>query len=398
MNGLKHLVRGLMTTAMCVGLLTACNSKQETQAPPPASPITTPPQAKIPDLSNWVNFDTGANVKTLAVEGDHLWLGLPNGIIRYDTQTPDTHVVFTPASTGGGLLSRGIYVIKVDAQGNKWIGTYGGGLTKFDGKNFRTYTIADGLGDQWIYDIVFDRQGTMWVATWKGVSVFNGKGFKNYGEADGLADKWVYAIALDDDGVFWFGTEAGISRFDPTKSGRSAWTTFTHKDGLGAKLSPTSPQAAKMEEAVISALPASEEVSGEYGSSAERHHMDPAKRNIGPNPNFVVAAAVDQHNHKWFGTWGAGLSRFDGKVWKTYTQADGLGGNHIHALAVDPEGYLWAGTNGGASWFDGERWQNLSEKEGLLDNNVFSLVFDSKGRRWFGTWKGLSMYQGKLPQ
>ena len=28
---------------------------------------------------------------------------------------------------------------------------------------------------------------------------------------------------------------------------------------------------------------------------------------------------VDQKDYKWFGTWGAGLSRFDGKNWKTYT-------------------------------------------------------------------------------
>ena len=72
-------------------------------------------------------------------------------------------------------------------------------------------------------------------------------------------------------------------------------------------------------------------------------------------------------------------------------------GNYIHALAIDHEGYLWAGTNGGASWFDGTRWHNLNTHDGLINNNVFSFAFDAKGRRWFGTWTGLSMYQGPLP-
>jgi ligand-binding sensor domain-containing protein len=383
--------------AVCLLIITGCSGKPESPSSSTASSTSPPPHPAGPNLSDWANFSTGANVKTLALEGDQLWMGMPNGMIRYDTRTPDTHEVYTPASTNGGLISRGIYIIKVDAQGHKWIGTYGGGLTRFDGKEFRTYTMADGLGDQWIYDIVFDRSGKMWVATWKGVSVFDGKGFKNYGEADGLADKWVYAIALDHDGIFWFGTEAGVSRFDPSKSGRSAFTTYTHKDGLGAKIETITPSGGPTEESVVTALPMSEEASEEYGS-AGRHHMDPSKRNVGANPNFVIAAAVDRENNKWFGTWGAGLSRFDGKTWKTYTQVDGLGGNFIHSLITDSQGYLWVGTNGGASWFDGQRWRNLSRKDGLLNNNVFSIAFDSKGRRWFGTWEGLSMYKGDLPE
>ncbi len=382
---------------LCAVFLVACSRKQETGSDLSTSPASIPSASHPPTVQDWVNFSTGANIKTLALETDHLWLGMPNGVIRYDTGTEDTHEVYTTASTNGGLLSRGIYIIKVGPKGNKWIGTYGGGLTKFDGKTWKTYTVEDGLGDQWVYDIVFDRHGKMWVATWKGVSVFDGKSFTNYEEKDGLADKWVYAIALDHDGIFWFGTESGLSRFDPNQSGRNAWTTYNHEDGLGADLGPAPSQTSGDQDQVVTGIPASEEDYGDYDSEAGGHHMDPSKRNIGPNPNFVIAALVDQHNHKWFGTWGAGLTRFDGKTWKTYTDADGLGGNFIHSLAVDQENHLWAGTSGGASWFDGEQWHNFDQQDGLLNNNVFSLAFDQKGRRWFGTWEGLSMFQGKLP-
>jgi ligand-binding sensor domain-containing protein len=330
----------------------------------------------------WTNFETGANVKALALDGDDLWLGLSNGIIRYNTKTPDTHEIFTTRSTQGGLLSNGIYSLKVDTQGNKWIGTYGGGLTKYDGhqwftftpygaglaasygKDWQSYAAGAGLGDLWVYDTTFDTQRNLWVATWKGVSKFDGKTFTTYTMEDGLIDKWVYAIAIDHEGIFWFGTEGGVTRYDG-----KIWKSYTHADGLGAKI--TNPSSSSYE-------------------APSPHHTTPEKRVASVNPNYVLAIAVDQKDHKWFGTWGAGLSRFDGKNWKTYTTQDGLGGNFIHALAIDRKGILWAATDGGVSKFDGKKWKTYTTQDGLLNNNVFSIAFDKEGNKWFGTWAGLS--------
>jgi len=375
--------------AAALGLIpAACTSKQP--APASKAPETSSVVPRPSPTEAWTNFTTGANVKAMALEGDQLWMGLSNGMIRYDTRTPESHEIFTPESTHGGLLSKGIYTLAVDRRGTKWIGTYGGGLTLYDGKTWKTYTVSDGLGDQWIYDIVFDDDRT-WIATWKGVSVFDGTSFRNYTEKDGLIDKWVYSIALDHDHVWWFGTESGVNRFDG-----KTWTGYTHKDGLGSEVGTKSPAADS--EPDVSALPRSEEADyGAAASPAMGHHAAAGKRNIGPNPNFVIAAAVGHDNAKWFGTWGAGLSRFDGKTWTTFTTKDGLGGDFIHTLAVDNYGTIWAGTNGGASWYDGTRWRNFSTADGLVDNNVFSIVFDDNGNRWFGTWKGLSRHHGKLP-
>ena len=103
---------------------------------------------------------------------------------------------------------------------------------------------------------------------------------------------------------------------------------------------------------------------------------------------------MDQKQNKWFGTWGAGLSRFDGTTWTTFTRNEGLGGNFIHALSIDQEGNLWVGTDGGLSWFDGTRWRTLTTQDGLMDNNVFSLALNQEDI-WIGTWKGLNRLQMK---
>jgi ligand-binding sensor domain-containing protein len=344
--------------------------------PHPESTVR-PAEQKSPP--NFTNFETGANIKSLAFEGEILWIGLSNGIIRYDTRTSEDHQIFTNRSTGGGLLSNGVYKIFVDRSGTKWIGTYGGGLSRYDGKRWTTYTPygggptdygpswakyrhGSGLGDLWVYDILQDPRGDLWIATWKGVSRFDGKRFTTLTTSDGLVDKWVYAVAREASGAFWFGTEGGANRFDGKK-----WTSYTHKDGLGAEIG-NPPQ-----------------------DGEDYSHHGARKSNQAANPNFVLALAIDRSGAVWVGTWGAGLSRFDGRSWKTFTAGPGgIGGNFVHALAIDPKGRLFAATNGGVSIFDGRKWMTFTVADGLLDNNVFSIAFDKKGTPWLGTWKGLS--------
>ncbi len=378
----------LLSFCLFVIPLAACNRGALTSRPEIVKPTT----ASGPIA--WRHFTTSNDpVKTITMDGDTLWMGTSKGIIRFDTGSGE-YETYSPTSTGGGFVSKGIYVIAIDPKGDKWVGTYGGGLSRFDGKTWQHYSSADGLGDDWVYDIAFDRDGKMWVATWDGVSIFDGSRFTTtYRVADGLADKWVYTLVLDNDGIFWFGTEAGVSRFD-----RKSWTTYTHKDGVGADVKESAPTGAAT--SPIPSRPGSGAEGGgsyNYGSSSSRHHMTQGKENIGANPNFIISSVVDRKNQKWFGTWGAGLSRFDGKTWTSFTKEQGLGGNYVLALALDEEGRVWAGTDGGASWFDGTKWRTITVADGLPDNFVFSILFDRRGHRWFGTLKGLSVFRGTLP-
>ncbi|HXZ25563.1 MAG TPA: two-component regulator propeller domain-containing protein, partial [Nitrospiria bacterium] len=213
---------------------------------------------------------------------------------------------------------------------------------------------------------------------------------------DGLPDKWVYTLSLDQDNVLWFGTESGVSRFDGT-----TWTTFTHKDGIGADVASDA-GSGTAQFPVGTTPPASnggaEGGDYDYGSSSSaHHHMNLEKQNAGPNPNFIISSLVDNQNRKWFGTWGAGVSRYDGKTWTTFTKEQGLGGNFVLRLALDPQGHVWVGTDGGASWYDGAHWHTISTAQGLPSNYVFSILFDDRGHRWFGTLNGLSVFRGVLP-
>ena len=71
-----------------------------------------------------------------------------------------------------------------------WLGTWGGGINKFDRKNktFTRYTIGDGLAQNEVYGILEDDDGNLWISTNNGLSKFNPKTerFRNYNVHDGL--------------------------------------------------------------------------------------------------------------------------------------------------------------------------------------------------------------------
>ncbi len=376
----------------------ACNRAR----PPEPSASKNAPQAAARH-SLFTNFETGGNVKALALDGPYLWMGLPNGLIRYDTRTPDSHEIITSRSTQSGLLSEGIYMIYIDdGSKDKWIGTYGGGLMRFNGQQWTAYTpfgfgspltygtqwqplaAGKGIADLWVYDMAVDHHGVYWIATWKGATRYDGKSFQTFTEKTGLADKWVYAVAIDRDDLIWFGTEGGLTRYNPATR---QWKSWTHADGLGLDVPRPSPERAP--ERAPEPAPAAANSTG-YG-----HHNIQSKSNMGPNPNYILDIAIDADNVKWIGTWGAGLSRFDtsappGQQWKTFSKADGLGGYYVHVVKFDSAGRLWIGSDGGLTVYDHGRWTTYTTAQGLLDNNVFSLAFGENGVVWVGTWRGLS--------
>jgi ligand-binding sensor domain-containing protein len=337
--------------------------------------------------SLWTGWSIGeVIVRALAAHGDDIWIGTSNGLIRFNQRT-ERHQIF---NTRAGLLSNVIVSIHLDPKGDIWIGTYGGGLSRFDGENWELFTPygrgtkaygaewiqyspQNGLGDLWVYDLLFEPNGTMWAATWTGASRFRDNRFITYTMADGLVDKWVYTIEQEPSGILWFGTEGGVNRFDG-----KTWKGWTHKDGLGAEIVPGG-KARSDEEPYDDETP---------------HHQQSQKENQDYNPNYVISSAIDSKGMKWFGTWGGGLSRFDGKRFKNYTTVDGLAGNIVNAIEIDKQGIMWIGTNKGVSRFDGKEFKNFNMMNGLLGEYIYSIALDSEGNKWFGTFGAVSRYAG----
>jgi len=258
--------------------------------------------------------------------------------------------VWTTYTTRHGLASNAVSSIAVDSDGHVWVGTFGGGVSRFDGQEWFTYSTGHGLTGDWVTAVVVDNGGDVWTGIYGGgLSRFDGAQWTTYTAADfGLTNDWITALAVDRSGHLWVGTDGGgVSRFaQRTKDGQS-WQAFTPD-------------------------------------------------NSGLSSSWVTALAVDGDT-LWVGTYDRGLSRYDGRAWEVYsTENSALADDHINAISIDKGGWVWVGTDHGVSLFDGRNWRTYTNADGLADDHVEAIASDPQNRLWFGTAKGVSVFDGPV--
>ena len=79
----------------------------------------------------------------------------------------------------------------------------------------RAFGVRDGLAQSQVTSLVTDSFGYLWVGTQGGLSRFNGTRFDTFTTADGLPDDLVTALAAGEDGDVWVGTDTGrVARWD----------------------------------------------------------------------------------------------------------------------------------------------------------------------------------------
>jgi ligand-binding sensor domain-containing protein len=126
-----------------------------------------------------------------------------------------------------------------------------------------------------------------------------------------------------------------------------------------------------------------------------------------PGYDTVKTIALDGEGRVWVGLEG-GVGVYDGQSWTTYTPDNsGLTGNLVEAIAIDKQGRTWIVTSGtsragarthagAVSILDGETWIVYNkDNSGLVSNRVEALAFDQLGRAWIGTDKALQIFDGE---
>ena len=81
-----------------------------------------------------------------------------------------------------------------------------------------------------------------------------------------------------------------------------------------------------------------------------------------------------------------------------YDTRDGLAGSVVYDAIQDKEGFMWFATENGLSRFDGKTFKTFTTKDGLPDNEILRLFVDSKGRLWIMPFKPslCYYYRGKI--
>ena len=273
--------------------------------------------------------------KTLQVEGEKTLSGIDFRFAPFKKGTWKNYTYLD------GLADNNVMAIHRNPDGRMWFGTFGGGVSVYDGKTFKNLTTEDGLADNSVGCIHVGPDGAMWFGTRGGVSRYNGSKFTNFTTEDGLPHNLVFCIQADPDGTIWFGTRDGISQYDGKE-----FTNLTTEDGLA------------------------------HGR--------------------VYAIHRARDGILWFGTCD-GVSRYDGETFTNLTTEDGLADNSVRAIYRASDGTIWFGTeDGGVSRYDGKTFTNLTTEDGLADNNIWCIHQDPDGTMWFATFGGgTSRYDGE---
>jgi len=102
-----------------------------------------------------------------------------------------------------GLPQSEVLSLIQDKKGNLWLGTNGGGVSRFNGREFFSYNRKHGLADNNIRALYQDKNENLWIGTSKGISFFNGVDFLNYSEKDSLPTAIYLQIQEAGDGKIW---------------------------------------------------------------------------------------------------------------------------------------------------------------------------------------------------
>jgi signal transduction histidine kinase/ligand-binding sensor domain-containing protein len=110
--------------------------------------------------------------------------------------------------------------------------------------------------------------------------------------------------------------------------------------------------------------------------------------------NTIGAIAQTADGYLWLGT-DEGLARFDGYEFVVFSRDAGkLPSNSILALVAGPDGALWIGTPSGLTEYRNRMFRTFTQKEGLPGNSVSSLFVDHAGILWIVAGGNLSRFDG----
>lgn len=282
----------------------------------------------------------------------YMWFGTQDGLNRFDGYE---FVVYRHDREDTTSISDNwIWSILEDSHGDLWVGTYNGGLNKFDREknifiNYR-YNENDSTSIKGnnVSCIAEDKSGTIWAGVWGGgINRLdkNTNKFTRFGLASeksaGLSNINVRCMIVDSEGLLWIGTWDGLNVYNPITN------QFTHY----------------------------------------KHNRNDPKSLSG---NRIVSLYEDRNKNIWISTYAEGLNRFDSE--KNEFVRYQLGSNEVGQIAEDNEGILWIATRGdGLLLLDSVSGRilrissNIYNAKSLNDEIIFSVFADRLGGIWIGT-------------
>lgn len=325
-------------------------------------------------------------------------------------------------NTSDGLAQSQVRAIAQDQRGYIWFGTLGG-LSRFDGHEFKSYSRENGLPDNQINSLLQGRS-RFWIGTtgaicyvdgigiktiplpesfhssrvfdmvetpdkglWLGLAGegllhWDGNTFMHFDRSKGLPDNYIRSLAYAPNGDLWIGTRSGMVIYD------------------GALIKkPIHPELenASVSDILVASSGTIYVCTFETGIyEIEDDSLRQLRMDDGLMNNSIRCAAELENGEVWFGSV-SGLNRLYNGQLSAIGEDEGLPYVNIKSFGTDREGNLWIGTDGqGAFRQAGKAFTIFTTADGMLSDVAMDITRRKAGNLIIGSYdQGLTVYDGR---
>ncbi|WP_440998496.1 two-component regulator propeller domain-containing protein [Fodinibius sp. SL11] len=328
------------------------------------------------------NFVTGITEDSIGF----MWFSTWDGLYLFDGYS-FTNYTHNPADSTS-LSANWTETVYADHEGTLWVGTYGGGLNRFNPET-ATFTHfrndpdnPTSISQDSVTVIIEDHMGQLWVGTMGGLNHMDRKTgtFTRYtydpDDSTSLSNDQIRAIYEDSKGTLWIGTNSPFGS-EQDNPGPGGLNRFNRESG-----------------------------------TFTRYLHDPNDSNT-LTSNHVMSIFEDSRGTFWVGTWNYGLHTMNrdkgiftrhpydpnapDKLSASFSgfQTDVEGGGAVQIIHEDNQGGLWIGSFGlGLNRYDPETDKLIrfepdpDDPSSLSSNSVWSMYQSQDGTNWISMIPG----------
>jgi signal transduction histidine kinase/ligand-binding sensor domain-containing protein len=350
--------------------------------------LTTSPTFSQPYYFRHYQVEEGLSNNTVfcSVQGRNgfMWFGTKNGLNRFDGYQ---FKQFTIADNNQGSgNSDMIYCLSADMNGALWVGS-AMGLYRFDEKKEKLVSFIDSLKE--VNTVLHDVKGRLWFISWNTVYRYD------FGNSELVSYQNLISatsICRASNNTLWFGsTDGKLYRYNESQNNFSAFELFSHSPAPpsrwiqkvrctddGSILIGTSGQGLKLFD------------------TATLRYTDLLTENPNRTPIYIRDILLYDRNEYWLATESgifilhrdkAGYTNLRKKFLDPYSLSD----NAVYTLSKDSEGGVWAGTYfGGINYFSKQHTFFTKYYPDYSSNTVGGsavreICEDHNGVLWIGT-------------